>query len=99
MKLVVVSAGARDPRVCFEAPVACLNLPPSPTRTSDTAMIQDDIPAPACTGEEVSAPESAPTLPPAAANSSPNMSLDACAPDPFVVGVRVLRMAPVWLLA
>jgi cell division septation protein DedD len=62
-------------------------------------MTQDDIPAPACTGEEVSAPESAPTLPPAPVNPGPNLTLDAAAPDPFVVGVRVLRMAPAWLLA
>lgn len=60
-------------------------------------MNQDDNTAPTCAVEAVLEPESAPALPPAPLNPSPN--LDAAAPDPFVVGVRVLRMAPAWLLA
>jgi len=62
-------------------------------------MIQEDNPAPAGIGEEDLAHESLPTSPPAAINSEPNRGLDASAPDTFAVGVRVLRMAPAWLLA
>lgn len=62
-------------------------------------MIQDENPAPAFIGEEGPAPESLPALPPVPANPQPNRRHDADAPDMFAVGVRVLRMAPAWLLA
>ena len=75
-----------------------LLLVPSPTRKSGIAMIQDENPAPAFICEEGPAPESLPALPPVPANPQPNRRHDADAPDMFAVGVRVLRMAPAWLL-
>lgn len=61
-------------------------------------MIQDDNPASADNGQENPTPEnvSAPPAPPA--DSKLNRRIEAGTPDPFAVGVRVLRMAPAWLL-
>ena len=71
-------------------------------------MTQDDTPAPAVVDEETavvleetavieyvppSPPSPIPTAKPA--QSAPR---SAAAPDPFAVGVRVLKMAPAWLL-
>lgn len=74
-------------------------------------MTQDDMPAPAVVDEEpvIVLEETAvieyvpPSLPspvptPKPAKSAPSASRHAAAPDPFAVGVRVLKMAPTWLL-
>jgi cell division septation protein DedD len=65
-------------------------------------MTQDDMPAPAVVGEETAVIEYVPPTPPRpepkpakTANLAPR---SAAAPDPFAVGVRVLKMAPAWLL-
>ena len=74
-------------------------------------MTQDDMPAPAVVDEEPaivleetavieymppSPPPPEPTIAkPAPAKTAPR---SAAAPDPFAVGVRVLKMAPAWLL-
>ena len=64
-------------------------------------MTQDDMPAPAVVGEEKAVIEHVPTSPPypepkpKPAKPAPRR---AAAPDPFAVGVRVLKMAPAWLL-
>jgi cell division septation protein DedD len=62
-------------------------------------MIQDDNPDAANAGEAGPAPESLQALPPAPANPKPKPRHEADAPDMFAVGIRVLRMAPAWLLA
>ena len=72
-------------------------------------MTQDDMPAPAVVDEEKAVKEEenavieyVPPSPPAsspkpkAARPAPPRS--TAAPDPFAVGVRVLKMAPAWLL-
>jgi cell division septation protein DedD len=61
-------------------------------------MSQDDNTSPAGIVEEAPAPECEQTVPPAPANPEPTTRLNAGAPDMFAVGVRVLRMAPAWLL-
>ena len=71
-------------------------------------MTQDDMPAPAVVDEEKAVTEEdqavieyvppAPPVPapqPKPAKAAPRA---AAAPDPFAVGVRVLKMAPAWLL-
>ena len=62
-------------------------------------MTQDESPAPASTVEENPAPESVPAPPALPVAPEPNPKVDAPAPDPYAVGVRVLRLAPAWLLA
>ena len=73
-------------------------------------MTQDDMPAPAVVDEEPvvleemavieyvppSPPSPVPT--PKPAKSAPPAPRNSAAPDPFAVGVRVLKMAPAWLL-
>lgn len=77
-------------------------------------MTQDDMPAPAVVDEEPvvvleetavieyvppSPPSPVPTQKPAkSAPPAPRHATAAAAPDPFAVGVRVLKMAPAWLL-
>jgi hypothetical protein len=75
-------------------------------------MTQDDMPAPAVVDEEKAVREEAnavieyvPPSPPAPSPKSKSAKLtkpapprSANAPDPFAVGVRVLKMAPAWLL-
>lgn len=62
-------------------------------------MTQDDKPAPAVVGEEEAVIEYVPPTPSRPANPKPaRRKTDANAPDPFSVGVRVLKMAPAWLL-
>lgn len=74
-------------------------------------MTQDDMPAPAVVDvepvvvlEETAVIEYVPPSPPSPvptpkpAKSVPDESRRAAAPDPFAVGVRVLKMAPAWLL-
>ena len=62
-------------------------------------MTQNDMPAPAVVGEETAVIEYVPPSPPRPepkpAKPTPR---SAAAPDPFAVGVRVLKMAPAWLL-
>jgi DedD protein len=69
-------------------------------------MTQDDMPAPAVVDEEKAVieeeiavveyvPPSPPRPEPKLAKPAPRSS---AAPDPFAVGVRVLKMAPAWLL-
>jgi cell division septation protein DedD len=62
-------------------------------------MTQNDMPAPAVVGEETAVVEYVPPSPPRTepkpAKPAPR---SAAAPDPFAVGVRVLKMAPAWLL-
>lgn len=70
-------------------------------------MTQDDMPAPAVVVEELAVvveetavieyvPPSPPSSAPARKPAPP--AKHAAAPDPFAVGVRVLKMAPAWLL-
>lgn len=62
-------------------------------------MTQDDKPAPAVVVEEPAVIEYVPPSPPRpAAPKSARRKSDASAPDPFAVGVRVLKLAPAWLL-
>jgi cell division septation protein DedD len=61
-------------------------------------MTQDDKPAPAVVDEERAVIECVPPSPPRPADSKPARKPRAGAPDPFAVGVRVLKMAPAWLL-
>jgi DedD protein len=63
-------------------------------------MTQDDKPAPAVVVEEPAVIEYVPPSPPrpAATPKSARRKTDASAPDPFAVGVRVLKLAPAWLL-
>jgi septal ring-binding cell division protein DamX len=68
-------------------------------------MTQHDMPAPAVVGEETAVTEYVPPAPPRPepkpaqtpkpAKPAPRQT---AAPDPFAVGVRVLKMAPAWLL-
>ena len=68
-------------------------------------MNQNDSPNPTDIGGETPAPETATALvtftpkPEVTAEAKPERNVDAVAPDPFAVGVRVLRMAPAWLLS
>jgi cell division septation protein DedD len=62
-------------------------------------MTQEESPDPTGISGETPATENVTSPPPAHANSNPDRRLDAAAPDPFAVGVRVLRMAPAWLLS
>jgi cell division septation protein DedD len=72
-------------------------------------MTQDDMPAPAVVDEEPTivleetavieyVPPTSPTPAPNPAKSVQPVQRRAAAPDPFAVGVRVLKMAPAWLL-
>ena len=73
-------------------------------------MTQDDKPAPAVVDEEMAVIEVevvdeemavieyVPPSPPRPADPKPARKARAGAPDPFAVGVRVLKMAPAWLL-
>jgi cell division protein FtsN len=67
-------------------------------------MTQDDMPAPAVVDEEKAVvdyvPPSPPRPEPKLANPAPAKPAprSSAAPDPFAVGVRVLKMAPAWLL-
>ncbi|HEX8558210.1 MAG TPA: SPOR domain-containing protein [Pyrinomonadaceae bacterium] len=63
-------------------------------------MTQDDMPAPAVVSEEQPALEYLPPSPPnaPAARPQPARKPDAGATDNFAVGVRLLRLAPAWLL-
>jgi cell division septation protein DedD len=68
-------------------------------------MTQDDMPAPAVVDETaVMLEETAvieyvpPSTPGPAPAQKPAPAQHAAAPDPFAVGVRVLKMAPAWLL-
>lgn len=62
-------------------------------------MIRDDNSPAASNGVEAPDPSGVPALPTAPADSEPSRKQNADAPDMFAVGVRVLRMAPAWLLA
>jgi len=74
-------------------------------------MNQNDIPNPTDIGGETPTPEIvtalANVIPSPEVNADlkvtsgakPERKVDAVAPDPFAVGVRVLRMAPAWLLS
>lgn len=63
-------------------------------------MTQDDMPAPAVVSEEQPALEHLPpsTPPRPDAQPKPARRPDAVAPDNFAVGVRLLKLAPAWLL-
>jgi cell division septation protein DedD len=72
-------------------------------------MTQDDMPAPAVVDEEPAVvvdetavieyvPPSPPSPAPKPAKPAPPAPRSSAAPDPFAVGVRVLKMAPAWLL-
>lgn len=65
-------------------------------------MTQDDMPAPAVVGEETVVIEYLPPSPPRPESKPAKLAKTApragAAPDPFAVGVRVLKMAPAWLL-
>ncbi|HEX8149653.1 MAG TPA: SPOR domain-containing protein [Pyrinomonadaceae bacterium] len=65
-------------------------------------MTQDDMPAPAVVDAEKAVIEYVPPSPPVPAPrpkpAKPAPPRGAAAPDPFAVGVRVLKMAPAWLL-
>ena len=71
-------------------------------------MTQNDKPAPAVVDEELAVIEVldeelavieyVPPSPPRPADPKPARKPRAGAPDPFAVGVRVLKMAPAWLL-
>ncbi|HEX7316192.1 MAG TPA: SPOR domain-containing protein [Pyrinomonadaceae bacterium] len=65
-------------------------------------MTQDDMPAPAVVSEETAVIEYVPPSPPRPepkpAKPAKTAPRGAAAPDPFAVGVRVLKMAPAWLL-
>lgn len=72
-------------------------------------MTQDDMPAPAVVDEEPAivlketsvieyAPPSPPRPEPKPTKLSKPTPRSIAAPDPFAVGVRVLKMAPAWLL-
>src|ERR1044072_5908360 len=67
-------------------------------------MTQDDMPAPAVVDEEpvvvleeTAVIEYVPPSPPSPV-AKPKPAQRNAAPDPFAVGVRVLKMAPAWLL-
>lgn len=60
-------------------------------------MTLDDKPAPAVVDEEKAVAEYVPPSPPIP-DAKPEHARGAVAPDPFAVGVRVLKMAPAWLL-
>jgi cell division septation protein DedD len=68
-------------------------------------MNQNDSPNPTDIGGETLAPEIVNALvhvspkPEVTAGAKPERKVEAIAPDPFAVGVRVLRMAPAWLLS
>lgn len=72
-------------------------------------MTQDDMPAPAVVDEEKAVAEEEPAVieyvPPSPPGPAPKPAKlaktappAAAAPDPFAVGVRLLKMAPAWLL-
>jgi cell division septation protein DedD len=68
-------------------------------------MTQDDMPAPAVVDEEKAVKEEpealieyVPPSPPRPAATRKPAPPKQAAPDPFAVGVRVLKMAPAWLL-
>lgn len=65
-------------------------------------MTQNDTPAPAVVGEETAIIEYTPPAPPRPepkpAKPATTAPRQGAAPDPFAVGVRVLKMAPAWLL-
>ena len=71
-------------------------------------MTQDDMPAPAVVDEEKAVNEEENAVieyvPPSPSSPAPKLKpaksapRSAAAPDPFAVGVRVLKMAPAWLL-
>ena len=83
------------------APPFILESVPTPFLESDPLSL-DDEPAPLLALEE--APRTTPieyTPPsptPAAATPKPARRAKTSAPDPFAIGVRLLRIAPVWLL-
>jgi cell division septation protein DedD len=68
-------------------------------------MNQNDSPNPTDIGGETPAPEIVTALvhtspkPEFASGPRPERKVETAAPDPFAVGVRVLRMAPAWLLS
>jgi cell division septation protein DedD len=62
-------------------------------------MIRDEDSPAASNGVEAPDASGLPALPTATADSEPGPKQSADAPDMFAVGVRVLRMAPAWLLA
>jgi len=73
---------------------------PNPhAQTHGTAMTkQDATHAPADAGANPAALDGATPLPTYPATPEPVRRVNAGTPDPFAVGVRLLRMAPAWLL-
>jgi len=102
MRLVAKDA-SETPYVCVSRPPFV--LPNPPTRRSGIAMTQNDSPNPTDIGGETLAPENVNALvhvspkPDVTTGPRPEPKAEAAAPDPFAVGVRVLRMAPAWLLS
>src|ERR1043166_2997280 len=99
MKLVAASVGVTTHDCVSRPPTACLTSSHTPTRKSGIAMIREDDSPAASNGVEVPDPSGLPALPTAPADSKPGPKQNPDAPDMFAVGVRVLRMAPAWLLA
>ncbi|HEX8720156.1 MAG TPA: SPOR domain-containing protein [Pyrinomonadaceae bacterium] len=100
MRLVRVGVEV-SPREC--ALPALARFKRSDENFTEPAMTQDDMPAPAVVDEAAPVIEYAPPAPtrpaaPEPATPKPARKLAAVSPDPFAVGVRVLKMAPAWLL-
>jgi septal ring-binding cell division protein DamX len=77
-------------------------LESAPTPFLESAPLSFDEPAPLPALEEATRTTSIeytpPSPTPAAATPTPARRAKTSAPDPFAIGVRLLRMAPVWLL-
>jgi cell division septation protein DedD len=94
MKLVAINASARDPRVRTRQPALSTLL----MKTSAINMSQDTEPVIANASEEEHLTESLPSQPVPAATTEAPRANDRHAPNAYAVGIRVLRMAPAWLL-
>ena len=103
MRLVAKDA-SETPYVCVSRPLLLFSLT-RPTRRSGIDMTQNDSPNPTDIGGEILAPENVNALvhvgPKPDVTNGPRQErqAEAASPDPFAVGVRVLRMAPAWLLS
>jgi cell division septation protein DedD len=77
-----------------------LEVEPLPSLESAPPLLLESVPTPFPEGEPTPSLDYAPPASPPqpAAKPEPEHRVNNSAPDPFAVGVRLLRMAPVWLL-
>jgi cell division septation protein DedD len=97
--LPLIFEEAPPPALPEDTPIV-LEVEPLPTLESAPPLLLESVPTPFPEGEPTPSLDDAPppSPPKPAAKPEPEHRVNNSAPDPFAVGVRLLRMAPVWLL-